>query len=101
MEINMKIIGYLGQQRYPKDKSIYDKNGNINENYIFAFDPTNALGNKKNISSIKIHSPNMALVVNNKVCIDYDNKETKAILISREDALGDIIRFANPNITHV
>lgn len=43
----MKIIGYLGQQRYPKDKSIYDKNGNINENYIFAFDPTNALGNKK------------------------------------------------------
>lgn len=132
----MKIVGYLGQQRYPKGKNIYDKNGNINENYIFAFDPTNALGNKKNISSIKIHNPNMALVVNNKVCIDYDDtetnnygttvtdcrfiydekvfskksqrdaiikklpisNETKAILISREDALGDIIRYANPHI---
>lgn len=132
----MKIAGYLGVQRYPKDKGIYDKNGKINENYIFAFDPTNALGNKKNISSIKIHNPNMALVVNNKVCIDYDtteenkygmtitdcrfvydekvfttksqkdtiikklpiSNETKAILISREDALGDIIRYANPHM---
>ena len=126
----MKIVGYLGTQRYPKGKNIYDKNGNINENYIFAFDPTNTLGNTKNISSVKVRNPNMALVVNDKVCIDYDDteknyygttitncrfvysekifnkkyqkdaiikklpisNETKAILISREDALGDIIR---------
>lgn len=131
----MKIVGYLGTQRYPKGKNIYDKNGNINENYIFAFDPTNTLGNTKNISSVKVRNPNMALVVNDKVCIDYDDtekndygttitncrfvysekifnkkyqkdaiikklpisNETKAILISREDALGDIIRYANPH----
>lgn len=71
----MKIVGYLGTQRYPKGKNIYDKNGNINENYIFAFDPTNTLGNTKNISSVKVRNPNMALVVNGKVCIDYDDTE--------------------------
>ena len=46
-----------------KEKNIYDKNGNINENYIFAFDPTNALGSTRNISSVKVRKPNMALVV--------------------------------------
>lgn len=133
----MKVKGYLGVQRYPKTKGAFSKDGVLNENYIFAFTSTHTLNKEqKEIGSIKIFKPNMALVANGKVCVEYDaiekndfgttisdcaflydevlfqNKrdkdsiikklpisaETKNILLSRTDALGDIIRYANPDI---
>lgn len=132
----MKVKGYLGVQRYPKTKGAFSKDGTLNENYIFAFTPTHTLKKEeKDIKSLKIYKPNMALIANGKVCVEYDtietndfgttisdcrfvydeilfqnerdknsiikklpiSNETKNILLSRKDALGDIIRYANPD----